>query len=227
MSSKYVTGDFNSLDLSRLLDKIKQEFAIKAEKYDQPEEPLKPKKSDTKSKPNQVRIENYQSEQDGYFIKHILAPYLSSVYFGLIARSNKDYLSCRKTKQYLNMPELIGDRIVRQMNANGDERIDHDEFVKFFLQLLMGSLQQKMLIAFRVYDVDGDECISDQEVKIVLRNIPLTYEERYGNSFAKSNQSLSRVEYLVQKDEDNVQINKLLEVLFKETYGDGMYFEEF
>ena len=39
------------------------------------------------------------------------------------------------------MPELIGDRIVRQMNANGDERIDHDEFVKFFLKMLMGSLE--------------------------------------------------------------------------------------
>ena len=83
------------------------------------------------------------------------------------------------------MPELIGDRIVRQMNANGDERIDHDEFVKFFLKLLMGSLKQKMLIAFRVYDVDGDECISTEEVKIVLRNIPLHFEERYGSSFCK------------------------------------------
>jgi Ca2+-binding EF-hand superfamily protein len=99
------------------------------------------------------------------------------------------------------MPELIGDRIVRQMNANGDERIDHDEFVKFFLKMLMGTLEQKMLIAFRVYDVDGDESISDQEVRIVLRNIPIHFEERYGNSFAKNTQS--RVDYLIQKDEDN------------------------
>ena len=121
------------------------------------------------------------------------------------------------------MPELIGDRIVRQMNANGDERIDHDEFVKFFLKLLMGSLEQKMLIAFRVYDVDGDENISDEEVKIVLRNIPLKYEERYGNSFSKDQ---SRSNYLVQKEEDNVQIDKFLEVLFKD-HSEGMYFDEF
>ena len=58
-----------------------------------------------------------------------------------------------------------------------------------------------MLIAFRVYDVDGDECITDREVKIVLRNIPLKYEERYGSSFTKSN--FNRVEFLVQKDDDN------------------------
>ena len=78
------------------------------------------------------------------------------------------------------------------MNANGDERIDHDEFVKFFLKMLMGSLEQKMLIAFRVYDVDGDEQISDKEVRIVLRNIPIQYEERQGNSFVKN--KTSRVE---------------------------------
>ena len=58
------------------------------------------------------------------------------------------------------MPELIGERILKQMNLNGDERIDHDEFVKFFLILLMGTLEQKMLVAFRIYDVDNDENIS-------------------------------------------------------------------
>ena len=82
-----------------------------------------------------------------------------------------------------------------------------------------------MLIAFRVYDVDGDESISDQEVRIVLRNIPILYEERLGNSFVKS--KLSRVEQLNQKDSDDNQINRLLNVMFKE-YSDGsMYFDEF
>jgi Ca2+-binding EF-hand superfamily protein len=112
-------------------------------------------------------------------------PYLSSVYFGLIARSNKNYLGVKKTKQYLNMPELIGERIMKQMNANGDERIDHDEFVKFFLKMLMGSFDQKMLIAFRCYDEDNDQCISKDEVRVILKNVPLTIDGRYGNSFAK------------------------------------------
>ena len=60
-------------------------------------------------------------------------PYLSSVYFSLIGRGQKGYLSASKTKQYLNLPELLGNAIVNQINANGDERIDHDEFVGFFL----------------------------------------------------------------------------------------------
>ena len=109
------------------------------------------------------------------------------------------------------------------MNANGDERIDHAEFVQFMLKLLMGSLKQKMLIAFRVYDVDGDESISLEEVKIVLRNIPIMDNERHGNSFGTCN----RVEYMTRKEEDNEQINRFLEVLFSQ-YKDGcMYFDEF
>ena len=85
----------------------------------------------------------------------------------------------------MNLPELIGVRIMKQMNANGDERIDHDEFVKFFLKMLMGSYEQKMLIAFKCYDVDSDESISKEEVRVVLRNIPLTIGGRFGISFLK------------------------------------------
>ena len=87
-----------------------------------------------------LKVENYMEEQDQYFVKNLLTPYLSAVYTGLVNRQNKDYLSISKAKSYLNLPPLIGDRIVRQLNANGDERIDHDEFIKFFLKLLMGTL---------------------------------------------------------------------------------------
>jgi len=59
----------------------------------------------------------------------------------LLARQNKDYLTPVRIKQYLNLPELIGNRLVKLINANGDERIDHDEFVAFMLKLLMGSFE--------------------------------------------------------------------------------------
>ena len=63
------------------------------------------------------------------------------------------------------------------MNANGDERIDHDEFVLSMLKMLMGTFEQKMLIAFKCYDIDGDEQISHREVEAVLRNIPSISDE--------------------------------------------------
>ena len=120
-----------------------------------------------------LTIEEPELEHDIYFVKHVLAPYLSNVYQGLILRQGKEYLSIARTKQYLALPELLGKRVVRQMNANGDERIDHDEFVGFFLSLLMGTVQQKMYTAYRCFDGDDDECISEEEVRLLLATVPL------------------------------------------------------
>ena len=132
---------------------------------------------------HQIKIENYNNEQDAFFIKKILIPYLSSVYFAMISKGNKDYLSITKTKSYLNLPELIGDRLVKQMNANGDERIDHDEFVVFLTNLFMGTLEQKILIAFKCYDSEGEEVITEDEIELVLKHIPLYFDSHLGTSF--------------------------------------------
>ena len=63
------------------------------------------------------------------------------MYFGLTSQQKKGYLTISKMKNYLNLPELISKRIVKQINGNGDERIDHDEFSRFFTQLFMGTHQ--------------------------------------------------------------------------------------
>ena len=70
------------------------------------------------------------------------------------------------------MPFLIGQRVCNIINANGDERVDADEFVLFFIRLLMGTKQQRMHIAFRIYDADNDESICIEEIRIILKNIP-------------------------------------------------------
>ena len=86
-----------------------------------------------------MRIDEFDQDVDPYFIKNHLVPYLSSVYYAIVARGNKDYISIRKLKHYMNLPEVLNVIFAKQINANGDERIDHDEFVAFFLKLLMGS----------------------------------------------------------------------------------------
>ena len=68
---------------------------------------------DRPKKHHLLKVENYMEEQDKYFVKSLLTPYLSTVYCELINRQNKDYLSMSKMKSYLNLPVLIGDRIVR------------------------------------------------------------------------------------------------------------------
>ena len=82
------------------------------------------------------------------------------------------------------LPELIGKRVIEQLNANGDERIDHDEFIGFFCKLLMGTKQQKMLIAFRMYDFDKDDFVQKEEVEMILKHIPSVMGQRYGMSLS-------------------------------------------
>lgn len=125
----------------------------------------------------------------------------------------------------MNLPEILGDRLVRQMNANGDERIDHDEFVLFMLKMLMGTFEQKMLIAFKCYDVDGDEQISQREVQAVLRNIPSVKDEEYERCMDLGNRRSFQKE-LKEKETDALQIDRLVQTVFDFHHG-GMYFDEF
>ena len=59
----------------------------------------------------QLKIEDYEHVQDQYFLKKMVVPYLSSVYLGLVAGGTKDYASLLRTKQYLNLPEALAERI--------------------------------------------------------------------------------------------------------------------
>ena len=97
----------------------------------------------------------------------------------------------------MNLPMMLSERIIQQINENGDERIDHDEFVRFFLKLLMGSLEEKMRIAFKCYDLNDVDSLNENDVSIILKNVPLTDVERYGETIASfNNQTLhNRAEY--------------------------------
>lgn len=86
-------------------------------------------------------MEEFEPVLDSLFMRYWLQPYLTEVFDNLVARQNKDYLNLERMKQYLNLPEVLSDRIVRQVNANGDERIDREEFVKFMLRMLMGTFE--------------------------------------------------------------------------------------
>lgn len=105
------------------------------------------------------------------------------MYYGLIARGTKDYLDLKRTIQYLNMPEALCVRICKQINANNDERIDHNEFIEFFGNCFVGNLQSKLQIAFKCYDLDDNQCLTTEDVKFILRHVPVYHEDRYGISF--------------------------------------------
>jgi hypothetical protein len=126
----------------------------------------------------------------------------------------------------MGLPEVVGDRVVSSINANGDERIEHDEFLQFFLDAMMGTKEQKMMVAFNVYDLDNDGTVSLEEVKYLLRHLPLHYERRFGISFGDEGVGYHKNQYLQQKWLDGRQIDLISETVFSE-YPDGMYFDEF
>ena len=64
------------------------------------------------SKVYKIQMEEFNPEVDDLFVKKILAPYFSSVYFGLIARQKKEYLTIERTELYLGMPKYISQRLV-------------------------------------------------------------------------------------------------------------------
>ena len=98
-----------------------------------------------------------------------MIPYLSSVFTSLVERGTKEYLPLEKLKLYLQLPPLLSESITKLINANGDERIDHDEFVKFFLTVINGSLMSRLQICFKCYDFENDDCISVDNVELMLQ----------------------------------------------------------
>ena len=110
------------------------------------------------------------SSYEDYFSKHVATPYLSSV-FSRLAGLKKPYLTSLKTKLYLDLPELLGSKIVRQINYNGDERVTHQQFLGFFLALLCGSWNDQLVIAFKCYDSEGKGKISGHDVRSIMANL--------------------------------------------------------
>ncbi len=178
----------------------------------------------SRQKIHTLKLEEFSGEQQKFFIRHIAAPYFSDLFFGLIARSHKSYIGIERMKQYMGLPSFIGDRVVEQINTNGDERIDHDEFVKFFLVLCAGSFEQRMAIAFKCYDLLDNEVLSKEDVSLVLKNIPVSqFEYQVAPS---SPDRLKRTDMMDLKKGSSQQIREFIEILFGQ-YKGGLYFRDF
>jgi len=59
------------------------------------------------------------------------------------------------------------------MNENGDERIDHDEWLPFMLNIIYGSFEQRIFLVFRIYDIDRTGVLQPEFMRQFLRHIPI------------------------------------------------------
>lgn len=129
------------------------------------------------------------------------------------------------------MPEFLAERICCQINSNGDERIDHDEFIAFFLKATIGSKNQKLMIAYNCYDSGGDQSISKNELRLLLKHVPIyqqdaNYYNKYGISFGYNEANITKNNLFEDKKRDDKEIEELIDILF-EFNDDEIYFDEF
>ena len=99
------------------------------------------------------------SEIDVVFIRDFVVPYFSEVYNSLMHKDGLGYLREESIKIYVNLPEILGNRLMQLINANGDQLIDHDEWLEYMLNLICGSFEKRLFIVFQIFDLSKEEII--------------------------------------------------------------------
>jgi hypothetical protein len=100
-----------------------------------------------------------ECEADIVFLRDFLVPYLSNVFRSLLSRNKTEYLSLWCVKEYLSLQGMLGTRVIDLMNENGDSRIDHDEWLPFMLNLIIGKFDQRAYLVFKIYDIENNGLI--------------------------------------------------------------------
>ena len=116
---------------------------------------------------------NPACEGDIVFLRDFMVPYLSNVFRSLLVQSRTEYLPLWRIREYLGLYGILGRRVVDIMNENGDERIDHDEWLPFMLNLIYGSFEQRIFMVFKIYDVDNSGILQPEFMRLFLRHIPI------------------------------------------------------
>lgn len=91
---------------------------------------------------------DHNAEIDVVFIRDFVVPYLSDVYYSLDKIERIGYVRQETIKTYLGLCEIVGERLMKLINVNGDPLIDHDEWLEYMLRLLCGSFERRLFIVF-------------------------------------------------------------------------------
>lgn len=114
------------------------------------------------------------------FISDELQPYFVGVFADLALRSSTPPLNFKIKSidrvtflEYVNLPGIVSDRFFLLATEGAKEnRIVQEQFVNLMLRTFASSLDDKMELAFSMYDFDGDGEITAEDVRILLSYIP-------------------------------------------------------
>mmetsp|Transcript_17640 Transcript_17640/g.27298 ORF Transcript_17640/g.27298 Transcript_17640/m.27298 type:complete len:130 (+) Transcript_17640:422-811(+) len=112
----------------------------------------------------------------------------------------------------------MADRILAQMSCS--QRVCRSQFVTFLIKVFMGSLKQKLLIAFKCFDHADDEVLHREQVDMVLRNLV------YAGESGTKRSSTNKVGLLAQRTAEVKESCALVKLVFSEM-GGLIFFDEF
>jgi Ca2+-binding EF-hand superfamily protein len=76
---------------------------------------------------------------------------------------------------YYNLPGIIGDRLFKVFDTNSNDCIELVEFVEGMRTLFYEDYEKNSHFIFDFYDFDNDGKISQEDIRVVLSYITLTY----------------------------------------------------
>ena len=121
-----------------------------------------------------------------------LAPfeaYLKDVWVDLYSRVTKNKNDKEKSEKksglskvvfnsYYNLPGIIGDRLFKVFDKNSNNSIELIEFVEGMRTLFFEDYEKTSRFIFDFYDFDHDGKITQEDIRVVLSYITLTYSDK-------------------------------------------------
>ena len=82
---------------------------------------------------------------------------------------------------YYNLPGIIGDRLFKVFDTNSNDSIELIEFVEGMRTLFYEDYEKNSRFIFDFYDFDNDGKISQEDIRVVLSYITLTYMDPHNS----------------------------------------------
>jgi hypothetical protein len=138
--------------------------------------------NESNSSSDVILVEDLNKELATKFEKKILKPYFKNLFKDLSLRSSIStsggvFVDKNAFIEYMNLPGIVSDRLFALASHNNkEEKIEQDHFVKLLLDVYSAELDDKMNIAFKIFDFNSDGLIQAEDVRMIISFIPKNRE---------------------------------------------------
>ena len=102
---------------------------------------------------------------------------------------------------YYNLPGIIGDRLFKVFDTNCNDSIELSEFVEGMRTLFFEDYEKTSRFIFDFYDFDHDGKINQEDIRVVLSYITLTYSDSNSEKKIADTNNISYKNRLTSQEE--------------------------